>query len=57
MVGKQGLLCVAFQFPSLNVSILNGSMDVKATKRWHLNKIPQCGIQNLSRPSQPRAGE
>lgn len=54
---KQLLLCVAFQFPSLNVSILNGSMDVKARKRWHLNKIPECGIQHLSRPSQARLGE
>lgn len=32
MVGKQVFLCVAFQFSSLNVSILNESMDVNATK-------------------------
>lgn len=33
------LLCAAFQFPSQNVSLLNESMDVKAMKRWYLNKI------------------
>lgn len=56
-LGKQLVLCVAFQFPSLSVSILNGLMDVTARKRCHLNKIPECGIQRLGRPSQARPEE
>lgn len=57
MVGKQVFLCVAFQFSSLNVSILNESMDVNATKdgtRVRFYNVASSILRLQAKPSSVR---